>query len=82
MHRTALDEEMAMGERSDFLYARPSFLSGMARVLDLGATLREFNSSLIPEQADAIALRTDWAIIGNDIRGVAATVERELGEQS
>lgn len=52
-----------MSEIATFLFARPSFLEGLSRVLDLGATLQEYNSSLNPEQADAIAQQMDWQAV-------------------
>ena len=50
-----------------FLFARPSFIEGMARVLDIGNTLREYNESQTTEEADLIAVHTDWSAIGRDI---------------
>jgi hypothetical protein len=52
---------------SDYLFARPSFLSGIARVLDLGSTLNTYNTSETPEAADELALSLDWLAIGADI---------------
>lgn len=52
-----------MSEIATFLFARPSFLEGLSRVLDLGATLQEYNSSLNPEQADVIAQQMDWQAV-------------------
>ena len=54
--------------RSDFLFATPSFLGGMASVLDLGTTLVVYNESTTIEEADARAIATDWRVTGNDIR--------------
>lgn len=50
-----------------FLFARPSFPEGVARALDLGGTLQEYNSSPSPEQADALALGADWRVVGADL---------------
>jgi hypothetical protein len=52
---------------STFLLARPSFLEGIGRILDFAGTLNEYNSSLTPEQADYLAIRSDWRQIGSDI---------------
>ncbi len=53
---------------TDYLFARPSFLSGMASALDMGAILvREYNRSATPNEADFKAIRSDWAITGMDI---------------
>lgn len=62
-----------MGDTS-FLFAEPSFIEGMARVIDLGSTLDEYNSVMTQEQADFLAIRNDWEIIGEDI---AIAIEAE-----
>ncbi len=53
---------------SDLLYALPSFWEGIARVWDIGGTLDEYNRSLTPQQADRLALRSDWIAVGEDLR--------------
>ena len=53
---------------SDFLFARPSFIEGMARLLDLGATLQEYNRSITPIEADARALYNDFRAVGEDMK--------------
>jgi len=50
-----------------FLFARPSFTEGLARIFDFGNTLTEYNRCLTPEQADYYALLADWRVVGNDI---------------
>ncbi len=57
------------------LFAEPTFLRGLAKVLDLGNTLDYYNSSESPEQADVDALRADWNIIGQDLRDAAKEVK-------
>lgn len=57
-----------------FLYAVPSFWSGWARVLDIGDTLTEYNESVSPAQADYLALKSDWYIVGD---GILDAYERE-----
>jgi hypothetical protein len=56
--------------RTDFLFAQPSFMAGVSRTLDLFATLREhsYNQSSSPETADAVAVESDWAVVGADMR--------------
>ena len=51
-----------------YLCARPSFLGGAAQLMDLGNTLFVYNESLTPSQADYLAMKADWATIGNDLR--------------
>lgn len=62
-----------------FLYARPSFWEGWGRIWDFGDTLTEYNRSLIGEQADYLALKSDWHVIGDDIVEAYETVR--LGEE-
>lgn len=57
-----------MDDYSDILFARPSFIEGVARSVDLGGTLQEYNYSRNGEAADRRALSTDFRAIGRDIR--------------
>jgi hypothetical protein len=50
-----------------FLFAEPSFVSGMSRVLDLGSTMDEYNSAYDAGLADYYALKSDWSVVGSDI---------------
>jgi hypothetical protein len=58
----------AMGDYSSILFARPSFMEGMARVLDLGNSLFEYNCSVDGAQADFLAMSSDMAAIAADMR--------------
>ena len=69
-----------MRNRSDFLYARPSFTEGVARVFDIGGTLNEYNTSSTGSEADAIAIRSDWDAIGQDILTAIRMFEAEEQE--
>jgi len=63
-----------MGEKnisSDFLVARPSAVSGIARFFDFGATFDEYNSSRTTEEADSNSMYADWAVVGDSIRSAA-----------
>ncbi len=53
--------------QSDFLYAQPSFASGTARVFDLWGQFDAYNESENSAEADAKAIASDWAIVGQDI---------------
>ncbi len=59
---------------SDFtcvLFARPSFIEGVARLVDIGGTINEYNTSASPVVADCTALAGDWNQVGADIRQAA-----------
>jgi len=73
------ESETAMNSFTTLLYARPSFLEGMGRLLDFGNHLNEYNSSLSPEQADALALYADWTQIGDDLRLVLEEEASTIG---
>lgn len=70
-----------MGIDSDFLYARPSFIEGLARIFDFGGTLNEYNVSRTGQEADMVALRMDWAAIGQDIRNAVGEFETDEAEE-
>jgi hypothetical protein len=63
-----------------FLFARPTFWSGIARVVDLGATLNEYNYSASPRRADYYAIRSDWNVVGDDISEALNKYKDELPE--
>ena len=57
-----------MGSRvTDFLFAKPCFLYGLGRVVDLGANFDQYNRSLTPQEADQWALASDWAVVRQDL---------------
>ena len=49
------------------LYAAPSFIEGVARLMDFGGALNEYNTASSPELADEKAIRSDWVAVGKDI---------------
>jgi hypothetical protein len=57
---------------SDFLFARPSFIRGIARILDFGGNLKAYNDSPSEEIADLRALSGDWKAVGNAFRSALA----------
>jgi len=75
-----------MGElpqiRSNFLFAMPSWLSGVARLVDLWGVFDWYNMSRTPQEADARAMYADWAIVGQDLRDAIRTVSTSDGRQT
>ena len=53
---------------SDYLFARPSFLGGVARLFDFTGTLNSYNVSPSEGVADIRAFQQDWKAIGDDMR--------------
>lgn len=74
--------DMIIEITSDFLYARPSFIEGAARIFDFGNSLNEYNSSPSGEMADEIALRMDWAVVGIDLLNAMTEYGRTNEQES
>ncbi len=60
--------ELFKGHYSDFLFARPSLMGGVAKLFDFGGTLKIYNESPTEELADINATSQDWKAIGNALR--------------
>jgi hypothetical protein len=65
-----------MGSSTTYLFATPTFSSGMSGVLDMGATLNGYNINQTPEEADRKALLSDWRMVGTDIRSALSSYEQ------
>ncbi len=71
-----------MSTHTTFLFARPSFLEGMARVFDIGGTLNVYNTSLNGPQADRLALRADIAALRQDVAIAREQMRQHAESQS
>lgn len=61
-----------------YLFADPCFLSGVARVLDLGGHFDSYNFSRSIEEADQREFAEDWLAVEHDF----AQVWKQLAEQN
>lgn len=68
-----------MGDQSFYLFAVPSFLSGVASVMDPADALSTYNESPTGMDADAIATYADWKAVAGDLK---AAVEQEASSGS
>ena len=59
--------------RSGRLFANPSFVEGASRVLDILGNQDIYNEDQTPDEADAKALLSDWASVGDHL--ILATKE-------
>lgn len=59
------------------LYARPSFWEGIARLIDFGGALNVYNSSETEEEADEKAIRSDWEVVGSDMRAALKRADKK-----
>ena len=53
--------------RTARLFARPSFIEGVARIVDVGATLNEYNINPTGEEADVESIKSDWKAVGDQL---------------
>lgn len=58
---------MSRDRYTDFLFATPSLLSGVARLFDFWGLFTSYNISKNRRAADAEALYSDWRAVGSDI---------------
>ena len=68
--------DMNRRQISSVLAAEPSVIEGVARLMDFGGTLQQYNDSDTENEADARALGNDWDTVGNDIRVSISQYER------
>lgn len=66
---------------SDFLFARPSFVRGMARSFDLFGAFTTYNLSLTGAEADRRAITCDWDMTLADFRVAYEQAVQEAGVQ-
>jgi uncharacterized protein (DUF3084 family) len=69
-----------MNQYFGLLFARPSFFEGVSRVIDLGNTMSEYNTSLTPVQADNLAINADLDALRYDL--AKARQELQAAEQT
>lgn len=62
---------------SDYLFARPSFVEGVARIVDLPNSLNEYNRSGDP---DSRAIGRDWKAIGRDVQTALEQLRTDPGK--
>jgi len=63
------------------LFARPSLIEGASRLLDLGATMQQYNSSKTDTEADIKAIRNDWKTVGGDFKASIESYEQALSSK-
>lgn len=50
------------------LFVTPTFLSGLSRVFDIASTINVYSDLNSPEEADFIAMQSDWSVVGEDMK--------------
>lgn len=64
--------------RTDFLFPKSSFITGMGSVFDLTGNYYTFNSSKTTTIADLKAIESDWGMVGQDINEAIEEVKKEF----
>lgn len=72
--------DLADDVRSDSLFARPSFLEGIARIVDVSGSLNTYNVATSGDEADARAIESDWKAIGHDVKVALDQIADEATE--
>ncbi len=67
---------------STFLFTEPSIVEGVSRLMDIGATMQDYNSSKTENEADFKALRNDWKAVGEDLVFSIKNYEQELSKSA
>jgi len=57
-----------MGDYSRFLIPEAGFAEGAGRILDFDDVLNAYNFSENPEDADTLAIWSDWKAVGADLQ--------------
>ncbi|HEX8455362.1 MAG TPA: hypothetical protein VF647_25005 [Longimicrobium sp.] len=67
---------------SDFVFVRPSFARGIARLMDIRGALNRtaYDLSESPAEADTKALLSDWQVLAGDIRGAFEETSNRVAE--
>ena len=63
---------------TDYLFARPSFLSGVGSLVDLSGAAPRYNRWPTESESDAWALYSDWVAVGRDLRAAIKVVAAEI----
>lgn len=71
-----------MSNFSSFLFARPSFVEGVARLIDVSGSLNTYNTSPDGVTADTRALDADWRAVGDCVKESILRYARRLEKRS
>jgi len=68
--------------QSDFLFAQPRALFGVARLLAIFSAFSAYNVSASPQEADARAMWSDWYVTGCDLKAASNVVQADRTRES
>jgi hypothetical protein len=53
---------------TDFLFTTPTFITGGATIFNIAGNFYDYNRSASGEEADCMAIKNDFNIVGNDLK--------------
>ncbi len=59
---------------TDFLFTTPTYLTGAATAFNLAGNFYEFNACESEAEADLLAIRNDFRIIGQDLAKASGSI--------
>ncbi len=62
---------------TDFLFTTPNYLTGAANIFNLAGNFYDFNSSESDDEADKMALKNDFKIVGRDLANTIGKVKKK-----
>jgi hypothetical protein len=68
-------------KHSGRLFATPSFLTGLAKVLDIGSTFDSYNENASPREADYWSMISDWSAVGDDLQSALTEYDSQPSKQ-
>jgi hypothetical protein len=74
-------KKMPPSSRVDARNHFPTFLDGMASVIDIHGLIFKYYVEKISKISDYTALRSDWEMVGQDIRQIVSQIEKDLGQE-
>ncbi len=64
--------------KTDFLFSTPSLLSGAGTVMNIAGNYYEFNESNSVIEADDLAIREDFNMVGQDISDALKKLKSDI----
>ena len=68
-----------MSNKTTFLFANPSFIYGVAHLLDFEGNFNCYNQSRTTLEADARAIYADWSVVGDELIAAMNVLGAQLG---
>jgi hypothetical protein len=64
---------------TDFLFPQADYILGAGSVLGLDGSYFKYNFSPTGEEADYAAIKSDWGVVGQDLKKAISSVEKSDG---